>query len=79
MTDEGTCFDGRRALGNCEGVGLVKRVHTLFGEVHRLATALKEVEEELEEVQEIKMNGKMRRMKRMEDSKSKRNAHHMRG
>ena len=38
----------------CEGVGLVKRVHTLFGGVHRLATALKEVEEVREEVQEIR-------------------------
>ena len=32
-------------LITCEGVGVVKRVHTLLGEVHRLATALKEVEE----------------------------------
>ena len=38
----------------CEGGGLVKRVHTLFGGVHRLATALKEVEEVREEVQGIK-------------------------
>ena len=38
----------------CEGVGLVKRAHTLFGGVHRLAAALKEVEEVREEVQEIK-------------------------
>ena len=38
----------------CEGVGVVRRVHTLFGGVHRLATALKEVEEVLEEVQEIR-------------------------
>ena len=37
-----------------EGVGLVKRVHTLFGGLHRLATALKEVEEVREELQEIK-------------------------
>ena len=36
----------------CEGVSLVKRVHTLFGGVHRLATAFKEVEEVREEVQE---------------------------
>ena len=28
----------------CEEVGVVKRVHTLLGGVHRLATALKEVE-----------------------------------
>ena len=40
-------------LITCEGVGLVRRVHTLFGGVHRLATALKEVEEVQEEVQEI--------------------------
>ena len=32
-------------LITCEGVGVVKRVHTLLGGVHRLATALKEVEE----------------------------------
>ena len=38
----------------CEGVGVVKRVHSLLGGVHRLATALKEVEEVREEVQEIK-------------------------
>ena len=41
-------------FSQCEGVGLVKRVHTLFGGVHRLATALKEVEEVREEVQEIR-------------------------
>ena len=41
-------------LITCEGVGLVKRVQTLFGGVHRLATALKEVEEVQEEVQEIR-------------------------
>ena len=41
-------------LITCEGVGVVKRVHTLIGGVHRLATALKEVEEVREEVQEIK-------------------------
>ena len=41
-------------LITCEGVGVVKRVHTLFGGVHRLATALKEVEEVREEVQEIR-------------------------
>ena len=38
----------------CEGVRLVKRVHNLFGGVHKLATALKEVEEVREEVQETK-------------------------
>ena len=37
-------------LITCEGVGVVKRVHTLFGGVHRLAAALKEVEEVREEV-----------------------------
>ena len=37
----------------CEEVGVVKRVHTLSGGVHRLATALKVVEEVQEEVQEI--------------------------
>ena len=38
----------------CEEVGVVKRVHTLLGGMHRLATALKVVEEVQEEVQEIK-------------------------
>ena len=41
-------------LITCEGEGVVKRVHTHFGVVHRLATALKEVEEVREEVQEIR-------------------------
>ena len=40
-------------LITCVGVGVVKRVHTFFGGVHRLATALKEVEEMREEVQEL--------------------------
>ena len=49
-------FSGDRELSFqvCEVVGVVKRVHILFGGVHRLATALKEVEEEQEEVQEIR-------------------------
>ena len=38
----------------CEGVGLVKRVHTVLGGVHMLATALKEVEEVREEAQETR-------------------------
>ena len=42
------------AWSKCEEVGVVKRVHTLLGGVHRLATALKVVEEVQEEVQEIK-------------------------
>ena len=42
------------ALITCEEVGVVKRVHTLLGGVHRLATVLKVVEEVQEEVQEIK-------------------------
>ena len=37
-------------LLTCEGVGLVKRVHTL---VHRFATNLKEVEEVRQEVREV--------------------------
>ena len=41
-------------LITCEGVGLVKRVHTLSSGVHRLATALKEVEEVRQEVREVK-------------------------
>ena len=38
----------------CEEVGVVKRVHLLSGEVRRVATALKVVEEVQEEVQEVK-------------------------
>ena len=38
----------------CEEVKVVKRDHLLLGGVHRLATALKVVEEVQEEVQEIK-------------------------
>ena len=41
-------------LLTCEGVGLVKRVHNLFGGVHRFATNLKEVEEVRQEVREVK-------------------------
>ena len=37
-------------LITCEEVGIVKRVHTLSGGVHKLATALKLVEEVREEV-----------------------------
>ena len=40
-------------LITCEGAGLVKRVHTLLGGVHRLATALKEVEGVRQEVREV--------------------------
>ena len=38
----------------CEEVGVVKRVHLLSGEVCRVASALKVVEEVQEEVQEVK-------------------------
>ena len=41
-------------LTTCEEVGVVIRLHLLFGGVHRLATALKVVEEVQEEVQEKK-------------------------
>ena len=41
-------------LINCEEVGVVEGVHLLSGEVRRIATALKVVEEVQEEVQEIK-------------------------
>ena len=44
----------RRTFVTCEEVGVVKRVHTLLGGVHRLATALKVVEEVQERVQEVK-------------------------
>ena len=40
-------------LITCEGVGLVKRVHTLLGGVHRCATNLKDVEEVRQEVREV--------------------------
>ena len=42
------------ACRKCEEVGVLKRVHTLLGGVHRLATALNEVGEVQEEAQEIK-------------------------
>ena len=41
-------------LITCEEIGVVKGVHLLSGEVRRVATALKVVEEVQEEVQEIK-------------------------
>ena len=41
-------------LITCKEVGVIKRVHTLLGGVHRLATALKVVKEVQEEVQGIK-------------------------
>ena len=41
-------------LITCEEVGVVKGVHLLAGEVRRVATALKVVEEVQEEVQEVK-------------------------
>ena len=41
-------------LMTCEEVGVVKGVHLLSGEVRRVATALKVVEEVQEEVQEVK-------------------------
>ena len=44
-----------------EEVGVVKRVHTLSGGVHKLAAALKVVEEVHEEVPRERMNGKMRK------------------
>ena len=37
-----------------EGAGLVKRVHTLSGGVHKFATNLKEVEEVRQELREVK-------------------------
>ena len=41
-------------LITCEEVGVVKRVHLLSGEVRRVATVLKVVEEVQKEVQEVK-------------------------
>ena len=41
-------------LITCEGVGVVKRVHTLFGGVHKLASTLKVVEEVQDEVRQVK-------------------------
>ena len=53
--DEGLLEVVGVGLITCEGVGSrQERVHTLFGGVHKLATALKEVEEVQEEVQEIR-------------------------
>ena len=63
----------------CGEVGVVKRVHTFLSGVHRLATALKVVEEVQEEVQEVKENEKKRKLDGMENSNSKSNAHCMHG
>ena len=45
---------GVLGLITCKEVGVVKRVHLLSGEVRRVATALKVVEEVQEEAQEVK-------------------------
>ena len=39
-------------LMTCEEAGVAKRVHALLGGVHRLATALKEEQEEVQEVKD---------------------------
>ena len=49
-----TAYRQLQCLKTCEEVGVVKRVHLLSGEVRRVATALKIVEEVQEEVQEVK-------------------------
>ena len=54
LTFEGKGLTVTLARVLCEGVGLVKRVHTLSGGVHRFATNLKEVEEVRQEVREVK-------------------------
>ena len=53
LDDKTLQFWRKKLFETCEGVGLVKRVHTLLGGVHRLATSLKEVEEVREEVREV--------------------------
>ena len=63
----------------CEGVGVVERVHTLFGGVHRLATALKEVEVVREEVQEIRDEWEDEKEEENGDQGRGRTAHFMRG
>ena len=60
-------------------VGLVIRLHILFGEVRSVTTALKVVEEVQEELQETKGVEKKRKLDGMESSKSKSNAHCMHG
>ena len=62
-------------LIKCEEVGLVIRLHLLFGEVRSVTTALKVVEE----CRILKENEKKRKLDGMESSKSKRNAHCMHG
>ena len=53
-SDPGAVFEDDPHPGPCEEVGVVERVHTLLGGVHRLTTALKVVEEVQEEVQKVK-------------------------
>ena len=65
-------------LITCEGVGVVKRVHTLLGEVHRLATALKEMQEVQEEVQEMKDEWEDEEVEGNGDQGRGRTAHFMR-
>ena len=62
-----------------EGVGVVKRVHTLFGGVHSLAAALKEVEEVREEVQETRDEWEEEEAEENGDRGRGRTAHFMRG
>ena len=66
-------------VSKCEEVGVVKRVHTLLGGVHRLATALKVVEEVQEEVQEVKDELEDEEVKENEDQGRGRTAHFMHG
>ena len=72
-------FNNFGASSICEEGGVVKRVHTLFGGVHRLATALKVVEEVQEEVQEIKDEWEDEEVEGNGDQGRGRTAHFMRG
>ena len=60
-------------------MGVIKRVHLLPGEVRRVATALKVVEEVQEEVQEVKDEWEDEEVERNGDQGRRRTAHFMRG
>ena len=66
-------------LITCEEVGVIKRVHLLSGEVRRVATALKEVEDVQEEVQEVKDEWEDEEVEGNGDQGRGRTAHFMRG
>ena len=66
-------------LGLCEEVGVVQGVHLLSGEVRRVATALKVVEEVQEEVQDVKDEWEDEEVEVNGDQGRRRTAHFMHG